>query len=565
MRTVVLGFLCLTSIVLAEENKELSFTLGEVGDIFNPVKPTVIEPRDVIILKGILIVGQSTDVTKSGVDKIEGIEVKNVEIPCGLARLRYAIEPAYIGQPIGADLLQQLKNDIIIYYRDANRPVVTVDIPEQDVTSGILQVVVVEAKLCRVIYKCNQYFSDKLLARNIRLTPCCPIDKQTLLEDLAWMNRSHYRRTDAVFTPGDTEGTTNIELNTEDRMPFSIYVGGDNTGVNPLKEPRWFAGFNWGNAFNVDHSLTYQFTSASNYNRFHSHTINYVAPLPWRHIVNIYGGYSKMRPAIRDFHTGGHSSQASLRYIMPFRPNVNCYLNDLILGFDWKNTNNNFLFLGTETFPFIRSIVNITQLVAGYSYGKLAYNHRFTLNALLFYSPGRWFPHQSNSAFQSLRPGAKNRYVYGRLEIGDTYTFDCNFALYGMARLQGASDPLLPSEQFGLGGYDTVRGYDEREVNADNAACINFEIRTPKFHIFRNCRFNDELYLLAFVDYGFGVNNAHWFAEEKSEHLLGVGPGFRYALNRYFSARFDLGFKLHKTRFGDGHLCKVHVGALLSY
>lgn len=43
------------------------------------------------------------------------------------------------------------------------------------------------------------------------------------------------------------------------------------------------------------------------------------------------------------------------------------------------------------------------------------------------------------------------------------------------ARFRGqlASTNLLPSEQMGLGGYNSVRGYLERQVNVDNGLIVN--------------------------------------------------------------------------------------------
>ena len=137
-----------------------------------------------------------------------------------------------------------------------------------------------------------------------------------------------------------------------------------------------------------------------------------------------------------------------------------------------------------------------------------------------------------------------------------------------VARGQYASRNLLPSEQFGLGGYDTVRGYDEREVNVDNAACFNLELRSKPYRVFssescaESC--SDSLILLAFLDYGTG-GNVHTYRHERSNfNLLGIGPGLRYNFSNYLAARLDVGIRLIKSPFDDSR-GMVHFGIIASY
>ena len=46
-------------------------------------------------------------------------------------------------------------------------------------------------------------------------------------------------------------------------------------------------------------------------------------------------------------------------------------------------------------------------------------------------------------------------------------------------QLQATPDPLIPNEEFGAGGLDTVRGYLESETLGDNAAALQLELRSP--------------------------------------------------------------------------------------
>jgi hemolysin activation/secretion protein len=463
-------------------------------------------------LKGILLLDSPSLVTKTSGEIFYGVRSYGVEVPGGFYKFEKAIFAEFDGDPLTVDLLQNLKQKIVTYYRENGHPVVSVDIPFQDVTDGVVQIIIMEGVIDKVEFKGNRWFSTRLLQSYSRLKSGDHVDKKILVSDLAWMNRNPFRQTDVVFAAGDEEGTTNLEFVTKDRLPLRVYIGGDNTGTDATGKVRWFAGITWGNAFDADHQFTYQATVSSDFHKFVAHTVDYVAPLPWRHVFQVYGGYAEIHPHIHDFHSEGKNGQGSLRYRIPLFPNGTGYLSELTFGFDYKYTNSNFFFLDNENTPIIVGQVNITQIMGAYSFAKETPHNKFWLDAQVYYSPGKWLPHQSNEDFQKFRPDAKNKYMYGRLALGDIVTFGKGFSIYFLSRFQGSSEPLLPSEQFGLGGYDTVRGYEEREVNLDNAVCLNLELRTPKFTIFdkfdRKRKIKDELYFFVFADYAYGVNNA---------------------------------------------------------
>ena len=149
-----------------------------------------------------------------------------------------------------------------------------------------------------------------------------------------------------------------------------------------------------------------------------------------------------------------------------------------------------------------------------------------------FCSPGTWVSDQTNADYQSLRPFAKNQYVYARTAFTLIYKFYQEWALHNYFRGQVASCNLLPSEEYGLGGYNTVRGYKERIVNGDNAFIWNLELRTPPVSILNALagwkKFNDTFQFLLFYDYGLsGVRHAAP-SQPKTSYLMSIGPGVRY-------------------------------------
>jgi hemolysin activation/secretion protein len=508
-------------------------------------------------LRGVLLLGSSKQVKVSGLDGIEGVQVDNVDLPGSTSSL-YKDLSDYWCSPITKQDIIDIKRRVIGYYRMHNRPVIHIQVPPQAVKSGVLQLVVYESRMGDVKAVGNKNFSSKKLEGYIRTKRGDRIKADSLVYDLNWINRNPFRTTDLVFVPSQTEGYTDVELVTKDQFPLRFYAGVDNTGIAQSGHDRWFAGFNWGNCWGLDHIFTYQFTTGNHYNEFWAHSANYTAPLSWRHTLDIYGGYSEVKANLQGtpgVSTKGSSAQASLRYEIPLPPGLSI-LEEFTWGFDWKRTNTNLL--NNDEF-FFGKTVNITQLMVGINAGLETARTKNSGTIEVFWSPGQWLPDQQNSHYNDLRAGAKNAYVYGRASVASIFRLPSNFTFEPSLRYQLSSANLLASEQFGLGGYNTVRGYEEREVNGDNAIILNFELRTPPVSLLGlkeswKRSVQDELRFLVFLDYGYAKNHRRYFGERQFQYLMGAGPGLRYVIQKYLTVRVDYGWKLRQIDFGPNPL-----------
>jgi len=533
-----------------------------------PAESQTADPVIIKTLNQILLFSSAQDIALYAAPELPiPVETVGIQLPGKPAVLAKRLADQFIGKPMTKQSLYEIRKAIILYYEESGRPLVTIDLPRQEVTAGVLKLVVIEGKLGEVVCIGNQWYSCSRLKSYIRAKPGEPIDAHALLNDIAFMNRNPFRHTDAFFSAGTEEGTSNIELVTQDRRPFRLYGGMDNTGNIATTRGRWFAGFNWGNAFSADQLLTYQYTAAFDLNLFQAHTVNYIAPLPWRDQVMIYGGYSRAEPDISGFDSSGHSGQASFRYIIPCGAMYAGWLKEVQLGFDYKNTNNNFEFTDTDI-PIVTKNINLSQLFLGFNFGMGGERHEFATSVQGYFSPGQLLPDESDANYQDLRFKATADYVYARAMMEYTYTAPDVLSIFMQGRGQYSNRNLIPSETFGLGGYDTVRGYGEREVNADEAFCFNFEIRSAKLGFldyFWNLKTKDELTLLAFYDFGWGGYKDPLPGERRNQWLDGAGPGLRYAIPPYFSLRLDLGFRIRKTQFSQDPFIKLHVGVMASY
>ena len=114
---------------------------------------------------------------------------------------------------------------------------------------------------------------------------------------------------------------------------------------------------------------------------------------------------------------------------------------------------------------------------------------------------------------------------------------DTSFLLRGGIQL--ATTSLLSSEQFGLGGLETLRGYRQDLLLTDNAAFASAEIRLP---IFRIDQIDSVFQLAPFFDVGTAWNNGEERNPETNT-LASIGMGLRLLFNS-FTARLDWGIPL---------------------
>lgn len=500
----------------------------------------------------------------------KGISLHGTQIPA-LDELKATLEEKFLRKGILSHQIPEVEATIKAHLKQHGVEWALVMVPEQELAQGVLQVVVVQGVVGNITCRGNKWFSDETFTNNISVQKGEVLDSTALLNDIAWMNRNPFRQTNIALRSGKDPLDVDIELITRDRIPLRFYVGADNTGSTLTGRARGFTGVTWGDFFQLDHRLTYQYTTDSELKRFQAHTFQYLAPLLCRHQLFIYGGLSWIRPDIKPLHSDGNSSQASLRYTIPFNPLYTGLLNEFTWGFDFKRTNNDFFYLANEfsirTFiPIFTHEVNLTQGMLGYSFAKQYPHHRAKFDFEMYFSPASWVPGQSHRDYEQLRPGSKPQYIYGKFAFGNLWNLPASCGLNFLSRVQLASANLLPSEQFGLGGYDTVRGYQERQVNVDNALCLNLEFHSPKWKVLGNMwKVQDEFMLLAFIDYGFGKNCNLLSGEHLNNYLIGIGPGLRYSIGPYFSARLDYGFPLHKTQFQQQMKPQLHVGVTASY
>lgn len=495
-----------------------------------------------------------------------GVFVYLSNAPFPDCELQASLEP-FIELALTQDRLDRIKETILHLYETNGRPIVSVFFPEQNLSNGNLRIVVVEGNLGAYQFRGQKYSSTKKLEKMIGIESGAPINVDQVATGLAWWNRNPFRYTNAVFAPGDGFGTTNMELVTNDAFPMRPFAGADNTGNEETGYDRIFGGIQIGSIFGFDQVLNYQYTASTDWSHFWAHTGSYALPLAKQHQLFFFGGYSHLRATLSSgiFENDGKLTQISGRYQLFLGPIYGSFLHELDFGYDFKRMNTS-LFFGE--FAVSSTSPEINQFMIGYYLDYKASRYLVSFNAEVFASPVKITSDQTNADFQMLRPFAKNKYIYGRTRLSYTQFLAREFSLAFVGMGQYANQNLLPSEELGLGGYATVRGYAEREVNGDSGIMLSTELRMPTVSFVKKWthkKVRDELLFYGFVDYGLAHIHRAIEVEKSNVWLLGVGPGMKYSLETNISIRAEYGFALHKTGVAPDRTGRWHLGGLVSF
>ncbi len=517
-------------------------------------------------LKGLLVVDDASKVKED--TQVNGVQFDGINAPGGNQTLARELTPFLSDFPLTADGAKELCDTIATYYQDYDDLRVHVSIPQQDVASGVATVVVEPERVGEVSVKDNHYTKAEAVKKWVRLAPKDQINNKTVAQDLGWLNSNPYRTVTADFQPGNQPGVTNVDFLVADKKNWKVFSGVDNTGTNPIGPTRIYAGFNVNNFIFSDHTLNVQYTIADHFSEFQSYSAQYTAPLPWRNTLKISGSYTGTAPNRSAFPQKHRQNyQASTRYAMPYWFGSNIWADQVTLdvGADFKGMNTNILF-EDDAAPVLKRLAYVGQFAGSLSALRVRGGSKITAMAEVVGSPMQMLPNQTDADYNNLREGATAQYIYSKFSFAVDQALPASWKLFFQGRSQFAFSNLIPSEQFALGGYSTVRGYDEKVVNGDNAVCANLELRAPSFPVagIWMPKAGDSLTVLGFVDGGYA-----WFREAvldtpTAQTLLGAGAGLRYNIASYFTSRLDVGFPLQTVEKNNNEP-HIHFNAVLSY
>ncbi|WP_341991148.1 ShlB/FhaC/HecB family hemolysin secretion/activation protein [Azorhizobium sp. AG788] len=533
-----------------------------------------------VALSGITLIGAKESVlTRGG----RGIRIGAIgDIPH--AALERALAP-FLGQPLSRKQVSDIQAAIAKVYREAGYPFVSVTLPPQEVTSGVLTLRVVEFRTGSVKVSGAEAGTEAALVRRVRTGPGQRISADALDEDLVWLNRYPYRSVSGVFAPGDDVGLSTLTLEVTPQKPWQIFAGWSNTGTHATGFDRYFAGF--GAAFlGVPESfLSYQVTGSPNFwtdpgrvgagaeqPSYYSQAARLVLSTGERQSIEIAPNYVATRqngqPTSFAFDTTTLEIPISYRTaISNLVPGL--YAGDLILGVTGKTASRGSYFTGVDIGG---ATADLFEMSAGWSVARGDAYGTTSLDVKLVVNPGGVIGGNNAARWSAYSGGRVTdvQYVYGLADLNRVTRLPAGFNWVSDLSVLAAGQPLPDTEQMSLGGLYATRGYTLDDATADTGLVWRNELRTPTFALLSTLGvkgISDQVSPYGFFDLGWGRSYGYegllGTVPRNDSSLAGVGLGVDYTLNRNVTATLVGGFALTDatyTKAGDFNLqARVYV------
>lgn len=476
----------------------------------------------------------------------------------------------FLGRPVDEGTVQSLPTAVRLYVAALGFPYSLVYLPEQDITEGVIRVVVVRSRLeSEIAIDGATYFAEEQYRAALSLRPGAALSEQQLQADIDWINRNPFRAAALEARAGSEPGTTQLVLRVRETRPVRVFASANNSGTASTKEERLSVGVNWGNAFGLGHQLSAQWNSSWDFDTSRSVSGSYVADLPWRHTLSASGAFSQTKGLVAPpFVLRGESWQVGLNYDVPLEAPAAApgFSQTLTFGVDFKASDNNFTF---AAIPITDNLTHVAQGRVTYGGGWARPTSNTSFGLTLTGAPGGLTDRNEDRFFTLSRGGAKASYLYGRANATHSIRLDnvkpgVSWAL----RFQGqyASNTLLGSEQMGGGGAYSVRGYEEDEAFGDNGVLLGQELRLPPWtKALGGARGPLSVQGFVFQDYArlWSVNP---LPDESAVNLHSVGAGFDAGLGRRVSLRAAYGWQLRDSGSNDaGNSGRLHLSANVSF
>ena len=485
--------------------------------------------------------------------------------------LKVRLEP-FLEQVLDEALLRKIQVEILTNYRKQGYPLVDVVLPPQTVTGGVLQVLVIESKLGKIVFEgTNKWTNTEYIRRNLHLEEGGPVHEKTLTSDLNWLNRSKFRTLDLYYKPGEAQFESDLVVRTSERLPLGGSVGINNHGNRLTGGGLLSAGVEWAHPVGPqDHSISYRYLSDLDLEFLKVHLASYRIEFPWHHSLTLSGSYSKVRSDVGTslINQEGTSYGGSLRYEIQL-PQLGNYRHLASVGAGLYRSDNNLEFNlisvladTTDSFETSLGYTGILPDAWGNTFAGVEYN----------YSPGDVTSQNTDALFDTSYPFAEANYMYARMNLERITRLPWEFSWRASGSYQVSDGNLLPGPQMGLGGAYTIRGYEERFVSGSEGFMVINELRLPSFSpggwLDRTAR--DEMQILGFFYYGETSNPKLQPGEDPHRVLMSSGVGMRYQVSRFLSVRFDYGWQLTDPNRGLSLGRKVpdsrgHISAVFSF
>lgn len=481
--------------------------------------------------------------------KIKGNSLLSHEI------LKEAINP-FTGSKKTFTAVQRALEALELSYQKSGYGMVQVYLPEQELTKGIIVLNVIEPKISTLtVQGANNFSLDNIQSSIVSLKKGQTPNTKEIAKNLLLVNENPAKKTTIQFLSSDKEGELNTVINVKDKSPTSYSFLLDNTGTKSTGEYRASVGYQNANLTNNDDVFNFQYTSSEKSEAIAAYSAGYHLPLyQMKSSLDVFVGYSEIESGVIQnlYQVSGKGIVFGAR-LNQILTKQNNYSHRINYGFDYKDYDVDAIQLsgGESIIPDI-TVKPISMTYSGQwtSPGKATgFNLQVHYNAFA--------SEQDSVEFNNSRTSAKPNYLIVRYGIEHARAFAKTWQLRALLSGQQTFDALISGEQFGAGGANSVRGYNERDVSNDKGFQATAEIYSPNFA--KAISLKGDARALVFYDTAQLSRNFAQAGDTSSSEISGFGVGIRLNRKDNLSFKLDIAIPLKATATQESGETKVHT------
>ena len=471
------------------------------------------------------------------------IEVKQFQLE-GYQQFSYATLHQLIADAEGSTLslsqLQTVVDRITAYYQARGYLYSRAYLPQQTLSGGVVKIVILEAKIDRVNINNQSQTRESLVEATLApLKSGEHLEESKIQKQLKLLNRLNGVSSHNVLAPGVSTGTSQLNIQVQNRDRIEAVLGMDNSGNEFVGEYRFYGTVAFNNLAGLGDQLNFSAMGTGE-------GMNY-AKLGYQFTVNGLGTQLGLSHSYLDYDLGkamkaldaeGSASNSSVWLNHPILYNNLAELvlttqydhkvlkDDIRVNQSYKHRNVDLLSLRLDGSNYDGlGGGGLNQYGISTGYGRVDYRNETAarLDSLTANSAGSFY---TTSIYMNRLQQLTEQGTQGFLSVFGQYS----------------SENLDSSEQYMLGGAMSVRGYKNSQLSGSSGYLATAEIRQP---LYRDAR--QQFSAKVFTDYGrVQLNAKPWIGLSTKNYvnLSSVGLGAQWNHVWKIQAQIDVAFPL---------------------
>jgi hemolysin activation/secretion protein len=383
----------------------------------------------------------------------------------------------YIGECLGVPQLNELLKVITDHYIEKGLVTSRAYLPQQDLSTGHLQVLVVEGKLEGMKGAENSQLSERELAMTFPGKTGELVNLREIEQMVDQLNRLPSNQAKMELAPGQNVGGSEVLVTNTPQKPWRVGLSRNNDGQRSTGEQQWGTTFDWDSPLGLADQLSLR--GGHDAMTDHQHTsnnamLNYSLPWGWWTFSYTYSQSeyrSQIAANLYNFKQTGDSENHQLRAERVIHRDA-VSKTSLSAGLSYLRTNN---FI--EDSKLKLSSNRISEAQFGFNHGRRVGSAFVNFDAGMQEGIGAFDAQGSHDPGPG-EPNARYRKYTATLSYLQPFKlWGESFSFSSLMTGQRSEDVLFSPQRTSLGGSSSIRGYKDQSLSGDSGGYWRNDLR----------------------------------------------------------------------------------------